>query len=328
MSIFEKRINYKPFEYSHITTPLIYAMWAGHWTHREFNFKSDIQDFKTNVTEEEREIIKRSVLLISQIEVAVKSYWGNIGNLLPKPEIADMGAVFSGIECIHSLAYSEILEQLGLNDEFEHMLQNEEAVKNRVKYLSKYVEKPYNNNKKNILYSLVLFTLFTEATSLFSQFYTILGFNRFRNIFKDISNIIQYTSLEEDLHKEGGISLINEIRKEEPELFDKKFEEKIYEETKEAFLSEKKLIHWVLNGFENEFVSEEILEKYIKYRLNECLTRIGINKPFRLRDEDIEKFIWMEEQITAPSMSDFFYKKPVEYTKNTQSFNASDLFED
>lgn len=326
MSIFEKRVNYKPFEYGHITTPLIYAMWAGHWTHREFNFKSDIQDFNTSVSEKEKEIIKRSILLISQIEVAVKSYWGNIGTLLPKPEIADMGAVFSGIECIHSLAYSEILEKLGLNDEFEYMLQNEQAVLNRVNYLTKYVEKPYKNDRKNILYSLVLFTLFTEATSLFSQFYVILGFNRFRNIFKDIANVVQYTSLEEELHKEGGVGLINQIKKEHPELFNKEFEDKIYEETKEAFLSEKKLINWILGDFENEFVSQGILEKYVKYRLNDCLNRIGINKPFKLKEEDIEKFIWMEEQISAPSMSDFFYKKPVEYTKNTQSFNANDIF--
>ena len=38
--------------------------------------------------------IKRAILLISQVEVAVKSYWSNIGKHLPKPEIADMGTVF------------------------------------------------------------------------------------------------------------------------------------------------------------------------------------------------------------------------------------------
>ena len=103
-SIFEERKNYKPFEYNHITDPLINAMWAGHWTHNEFNFLNDVQDYKTKLTKQEQQVIKRAILLTSQVEVAVKSYWSNIVKLLPKPEIADMGAVFGGVEVIHSKA--------------------------------------------------------------------------------------------------------------------------------------------------------------------------------------------------------------------------------
>ena len=52
--IFKEQVNYKPFNYGHITTPLINAMWASHWTHNEFNFINDIQDYKTNLTEQEQ----------------------------------------------------------------------------------------------------------------------------------------------------------------------------------------------------------------------------------------------------------------------------------
>lgn len=96
MSIFEKRTHYKPFEYSELTNPLIEAMWASHWTHKEFSFSGDVQDFHTKLSIQEQGVIKRSLLMISQVEVAVKSYWANIGNLIPKPEIADMGAVLEG----------------------------------------------------------------------------------------------------------------------------------------------------------------------------------------------------------------------------------------
>ncbi len=54
-------------------------------------------------------------------------------------EIADMGAVFGGVEVIHSRAYSEILTKLGLEDEFTTLLDNE-FVNNRVQYLNKYVD--------------------------------------------------------------------------------------------------------------------------------------------------------------------------------------------
>ena len=211
-SIFEKRLTYKPFDYSEITDPLINAMWASHWTHNEFNFKSDVQDYHTSLTSGERAVIKRAILLISQVEVAVKSYWSNIGKHLPKPEIADMGAVFGGVEVIHSRAYSEILTKLGLEEEFITLLENE-PVLNRVNYLNKYVDRVFEDDKKQFLYSLILFTLFTENVSLFSQFYTVLGFNRFKAVLKDTANVVQYTSKEENLHAEGVMALVNQIRR-------------------------------------------------------------------------------------------------------------------
>jgi ribonucleoside-diphosphate reductase beta chain len=325
MSIFIERRNYKPFEYSHITEPLINAMWASHWTHNEFNFLNDIQDYKTKLTEKERGVIKRAILLTSQVEIAVKSYWGNIGKLLPKPEIADMGAVFGGVEVIHSKAYAEILTKLGLEDEFEQLF-NEKVVLGRVDYLSKYVNKIYKNDHKNIAYSLVLFTLFTEYTALFSQFYVVLGFNRFKNVLKDISNIVQYTSKEENLHAEGGIALLNEIKKEAPELFDEEFTNRIKEEVLEAFKSETALIKWLLQGYENEFLSEDILNSYIKRRLNECLEKMEMEAIFELDMELDKKTAWMDEEVYASALTDFFHKKPIDYAKKMKAFNAEDLF--
>lgn len=325
MSIFIERRNYKPFEYSHITEPLINAMWASHWTHNEFNFLNDIQDYKTKLTEEERGVIKRAILLTSQVEIAVKSYWGNIGKLLPKPEIADMGAVFGGVEVIHSKAYAEILTKLGLEDEFEQLF-SEKVVLGRVDYLSKYVNKIYKNDHKNIAYSLVLFTLFTEYTALFSQFYVLLGFNRFKNVLKDISNIVQYTSKEENLHAEGGIALLNEIKKEAPELFDQEFNNRIKEEVLEAFKSETALIKWLLQGYENEFLSEDILNSYIKRRLNECLEKMEMEAIFELDARLDNKTSWMDEEVYASALTDFFHKKPIDYAKKMKAFNVEDLF--
>ena len=152
MAIFDKRVSYKPFEYGSITTPLIEAMWAGHWTVNEFNFISDVQDYKTVLTKEEKDVVSRAALLISQIEVSVKSYWAKVGSLIPKPEIGDMGGVFSGVEVIHSMAYSEILNKLGLNDKFQGIL-SEGVVQRRVDYLNKYNQKVYEDDKKQITYS-------------------------------------------------------------------------------------------------------------------------------------------------------------------------------
>lgn len=327
MSIFDERVEYKPFEYSHITDPLINAMWAGHWTHNEFSFSSDIQDFQTRLTSQEQELIKRSILLISQVEVAVKSYWSNIGRLLPKPEISDMGAVFGGIEVIHSRAYSEILNKLGFNDDFQSLLRTD-IVRNRVNYLKKYNEKIYANDKKQVLYSLALFTLFTENVSLFSQFYVILAFNRFRGLFKDIANVVQYTNKEERLHAEGGIALINQIRKEFPEIFDEELTVKIQSECIEAYKAECQIIDWIVGNYTDDHLSATLLHVYVKNRLINSLTDIGIKSPFQTTDppELLAKTLWMDEEVYGSAMTDFFHKKPIDYAKKNKSFDYEEIF--
>lgn len=324
-NIFTPRKNYKPFEYVEETEPFINAIWASHWTHNEFNFKSDIQEFKTELTKEEQDVIKRAVLLISQIEVSVKSYWSNLHKLIQKPEIADVGAVFGGNEVIHSRAYSQILNVLGLDGEFQQMLA-EGVVSRRVEYLSKYVNKIYKNDHKNILYSLILFTLFTEKTSLFSQFYVILGFNRFRNIMKDVANIVAYTSKEEEVHGQFGITLANLIIKENPELFDEELKNRIIDESIEAIKAEEGLVEWILQGFENEFLTKDKLMTYLKIRMNDCLQRIGIEHKFEVDPDLIKEVNWMEEEVLAPAMTDFFNKKPIDYAKKNKTFNEEELF--
>src|SRR5690606_12248878 len=160
-----------------------------------------------------------------------------------------------------SRAYSQILTVLNLDEEFQNMLTSG-VVEGRVRYLSKYVNKIYKNDHKNIVYSLILFTLFTENVSLFSQFYTILGFNRNDNILKDTANIVQYSSKEESIHAKFGIALINKIREEYPELFDEELIKRITGEVDEAVIAEVSLIKWMLQGFENEFLSEPILMNF------------------------------------------------------------------
>jgi ribonucleoside-diphosphate reductase beta chain len=75
-NIFEKRINILPYEYPSL---LAYkdAIRHAYWLHTEFNFTTDIDDYKTKISNEEREVIKRSMLAIAQIEVNVKTFWAD-----------------------------------------------------------------------------------------------------------------------------------------------------------------------------------------------------------------------------------------------------------
>src|SRR3546814_20861073 len=88
------------------------------WVHSEVDFTADVQDFHSNLSLPEKEAIKRSLLAIAQIEVAVKSFWGNLYLHLPKPEFNGLGSTFAECEFRHSEAYSRLLDVLGYNNEF------------------------------------------------------------------------------------------------------------------------------------------------------------------------------------------------------------------
>ncbi len=116
--IFKKRLSLKPYEYPELYE-YVSAIRHSYWIHTEFNFVGDVQDFMVNVDEKERNVIKNTMLAIAQIEVAVKSFWGDVYKKMPKPEIGAVGATFAESEVRHTDAYAHLLEILGLNDAFE-----------------------------------------------------------------------------------------------------------------------------------------------------------------------------------------------------------------
>ena len=217
-NIFEKRINLKPYEYPNLNE-YVDAIRHSYWIHTEFNFTSDIQDFKTRLTEEEQNAIKNTMLAISQIEVAVKTFWGDIYHKMPKPEIGSVGATFAESEVRHHDAYSHLLEILGLNNEFKK-LKKKPVIMRRVHYLETAVKNAKSEDIQEYAESILLFSLFIEHVSLFSQFLIIMAFNKHKNMLKGISNVVEATSKEEQIHGDFGIDVIKIIKNENPAWFD------------------------------------------------------------------------------------------------------------
>jgi ribonucleoside-diphosphate reductase beta chain len=321
--LFEEQISRKPDLYPW-TEEFMRAMWEGHWTDKEFSFHSDIQDFKVNLSAEEKEIITRTLSAIAQIEVAVKTFWAKLGDNLPHPSIRDMGYVMAGVEVIHNNAYERLLKVLGMDEIFEENLKLD-WIQGRVKYLRKYTHRFYKDNRKHFVYALILFTLFIENVSLFSQFYVINWFGR-RNLLKDTNQQTNYTLKEELIHSLAGIKVINVLKKEYPELFDEELEQKIRDEAKEAYIAESKIVDWMVNGVQDPNLSAPILKEFIKKRINESLIQIGYSPVFELDEDLVSKSTWFEEEIYGNGQSDFFHSRPVEYSKNSQSFAVEELF--
>ena len=323
-TIFTEQVSRKPNRYPW-TDQFIEAMHNGFWTDKEFSFKSDIQQFKVELSDQEREIIVRTLSAIGQIEVAVKTFWAKLGENLPHPSLSDLGYVMANVEVIHNNAYERLISILGLEDVFEENLKLE-WIQGRVNYLRKYTHKFYKDSKKQYLYALILFTLFVENVSLFSQFYIINWFARNKNVLKDTDQQVKYTRNEENIHALVGIKIINTIREEHPELFDEELEERILHEAEEALTAESKIVDWMVNGYKEDGLNADLLKGFIKNRIISSLDQIGFKAPFEIDNEALEATMWFEEELMGNNMADFFHTRPTEYSKKNQSFDEEDLF--
>jgi len=324
MSIFDEQVSRKPNKYPW-TEQFIEAMHNGFWTDKEFSFKSDLHQFKTQLTDQEKEIIVRTLSAIGQIEVAVKTFWAKLGDNLPHPSLSDLGFVMANVEVIHNNAYERLLSVLDMEDIFEENLKLE-WIQGRVKYLKKYTHRFYKDSKKQYLYALILFTLFVENVSLFSQFYVINWFGRNKNVLKDTDQQVRYTRNEEMIHALVGVKIINTIREELPELFDEELETKILQEAEQAFISESKIIDWMVNGIDEPGLTAPILKEFIKNRINKSLVQIGFNKIFDIDENLLEETTWFDEELMGSNATDFFHSRPTEYSKNSQNYDEDELF--
>ena len=327
VKIFEPAIARKP-DYYPFAEEFADKILKGFWSHLRFGFSRDVNQFHTLFTEEERNIIVRDLSAIGQVEIAVKTYWSNIGKIFPHPSIEEAGIMFGFNEVIHNKAYIKLLSKLGLEHVFEENLKLP-VVRDRVKYLKKHQEKVYENNRQQQLYSLVLFSLFVENVSLFSQFYVMRWFNRWHpehsneNPLSETAVQIQYTRNEETIHAQFGIKLFNTAKEQYPEYVDQAFKDKVRHEAMSAYIAECNVIDWIIGSYDRPKISSKVLKSFIQKRIDDSMLQIGIDPlfqehPFRALDSE---HAWFFEEEISELDADNFDAHNDSYTRDDRSYN-------
>jgi ribonucleoside-diphosphate reductase beta chain len=322
MNMFQKRINLKPYEYPEILE-YVDAVRHSYWVHTEFNYSADIQDLKINLSSDEAAIVKKAMLAIAQIEVAVKTFWGDLYKWFPKPEFQAVGVTFAESEVRHADAYSNLLELVGLNDEFKKLL-DEPAIARRIEYFNKMDR--VIKHEEDFFRKVILFSMFIENVSLFSQFLIMMSFNKYKNALKGISNAVEATSKEEDIHARFGFEIVNMIKKEHPDWWTRDVQAQLYADTQEAYEAEMGIIDWIYNGADLDFLPKQVVKEFAKDRFNKSLKAIGLEPMFVTEKDLLDETAWFVEETLSTKNIDFFVKRSVSYSKKTKSFTEDDLF--
>jgi ribonucleoside-diphosphate reductase beta chain len=292
------------------------------WTVDHFNFTKDIQDYQVILTDLERSAIKRTLLAISQVEVKVKEFWGDLYKHFRKAEFSIVAGTFADCEVRHMETYSHLLELLGLNDEFDQIM-DVPAIASRIDYISEAMEHAASGDRKQYVTTLALFSLFVENVSLFSQFAIIKSFSKERNTLRAVDNAVQATQKEELVHGMFGTYLINLIKEEVPAWFGAEFYETVRLACLKSYAAELEILDWIFEEGYLDFLPRTSLENFLKNRFNESVVGIG-GEPIFTDIGDLSSLKWFDEEIKAATHVDFFAKRSPNYARVEVS--ASDLF--
>jgi ribonucleoside-diphosphate reductase beta chain len=325
----ERREHLRPVEYPEF---LAYrdAIRHSYWLHTEYNLMDDVQDFRTRISRPERSVITNTMLAIAQVEVAVKTFWGDLIKHYPKPEIGAVGYTFAESEVRHQDAYAHLLELLGLNGEFRR-LPEIPALHRRVDFLNEFLrQRPTGDPERDgreRAFIVLLFSAFVEHVSLFGQFLIMKSFNRERNLFKGIANLVEATSKEEQIHAMFGYKLIETLRGEFPGWFDDEFFERVRRACRSAFEAESAILDWIFEEGELDFLPKATVEAFIQHRFNASLQSVSMEPLWHPDPNALESTRWFEEEVVAGKHYDFFHKRPTTYSRKTKSITGDDLFD-
>lgn len=304
MSITTPRDVFKPFEYLQAEQFCMQQQQA-HWLHTEVQMGGDIQDWKLNLTENERRLVGNVLKGFTQVEVYVGSYWSQkVPHWFPKPEIQLMSQTFGAFESIHALAYAHLNTTLGLED-FDAFLY-EPTVKAKLDALI--------DDDRDAARSLAVYSAFAEGVSLFSAFSILMSFSQ-RNLMKGVGQIVSWSVRDESLHSKAGCWLFRELLKSHPELKTPQLEEDIYEAANLTVALEHGFIDMCFNESPIANVSPGHIRALVNQRSNSKLIELGYRPIFDVIAEDLDAIAWFDRAAAGVEHQDFFAQRPTSYSK-------------
>lgn len=315
MALLQARSTYAPFEYEQA-----YKYWElqqqSHWLHSEISMASDINDWKLNLNDSEKNVVGHILKGFTQSEIFIQEYWGQmVGKWFKKPEIQMMSAAFSSFESIHAVSYAYLNQSLGLED-FDAFL-HEPTAKAKIDRLIETKGK----SKEEIARSIAIFSAFNEGVNLFSSFALLLNFSRF-NKMKGLGQIIAFSIKDESLHSDAGCWLFRTFIAEYPDVWTDDLKKDIYDAARLTVELEDNFITKAFEFGTVEGLEEKDLKNFIRFRTNTKLNDLGLKKVWKNIDKQaIERMSWFDIMSAGVNHSDFFAGRVTDYSKGTIDFN-------
>mgnify|MGYP001189796052 FL=1 len=293
---------------------------ANHWMPQEINMTNDIVLWKSEdgLTEDERMIVKRNLGFFSTADSLVANNLVlALYRLITNPECRQYILRQSLEEAIHTHAYQYCIESLGMDEgEIFNMYREVPCVARKASWGLKYTQEISDpdfktgteETDKQLLKNLIAFYCVLEGIFFYCGFTQILSMGR-RNKMTGTAEQFQYILRDESMHVNFGIDVINQIKIENPNLWDEQMKsdaaQMILEGTElEIQYARDTMPRGVLG------MNASMMEEYLKFIANRRLTQLGLDEEFT---GVTNPFPWMSEIIDLRKEKNFFETRVTEY---------------
>ena len=293
---------------------------ANHWMPQEINMTADVALWKdpNGLTEDERRIVMRNLGFFSTADSLVAnnivlSVYRHITN----PECRQYLLRQALEEAIHTHAYQYVIESLGMDEgEIFNMYKEIPSVARKAAWALPFTESLADQNfktgsledDKTLLRNLIAFYCVLEGIFFYCGFTQILSMGN-RNKMTGTAEQFQYILRDESMHVNFGIDMINQIKLENPQLWD----EAMQTEARNMILQGTQLeIEYAQDTMPGGILgmNAESMSDYLKFIANRRLTQIGLEEEF---PNAANPFPWMSEIMDLRKEKNFFETRVIEY---------------
>ena len=293
---------------------------ANHWMPQEINMTADVALWKdkNGLTEDERRIVMRNLGFFSTADSLVAnnivlSVYKHITN----PECRQYLLRQALEEAIHTHAYQYVIESLGMDEgEIFNMYKEIPSVAKKAAWALPFTkslsdqtfETGIEENDKILLRNLIAFYCVLEGIFFYCGFTQILSMGN-RNKMTGTAEQFQYILRDESMHVNFGIDMINQIKLENPNLWD----EEMQKQAETMILQGTQLeIEYAQDTMPKGILgmNSEMMAEYLHFIANRRLTQIGLNEAF---PNASNPFPWMSEIMDLRKEKNFFETRVIEY---------------
>ena len=293
---------------------------ANHWMPQEINMTADVALWKdpNGLTEDERRIVMRNLGFFSTADSLVAnnivlSVYRHITN----PECRQYLLRQALEEAIHTHAYQYVIESLGMDEgEIFNMYKEIPSVARKAAWALPFTESLADQNfktgsledDKTLLRNLIAFYCVLEGIFFYCGFTQILSMGN-RNKMTGTAEQFQYILRDESMHVNFGIDMINQIKLENPQLWDEAMQNEARNMILQGTQLEIEYAHDTMPGGILG-MNAESMSDYLKFIANRRLTQIGLEEEF---PNATNPFPWMSEIMDLRKEKNFFETRVIEY---------------
>jgi ribonucleoside-diphosphate reductase beta chain len=302
--------------------PLFFEMYKdaikNTWTVEEVDFTTDVGDLRDKLSDAEKHLIKRLVAFFATGDSIVSNNLVlNLYKHINSPEARMYLSRQLYEEALHVQFYLTLLDTYLPNDEERvaafSAIENIPSIRRKGEFCFRWIDSINDlqslqtpADRKKFLLNLICFAACIEGLFFFAAF-AYVYFLRSKGLLHGLASGTNWVFRDESCHMNFAFTVIDTVRREEPDLFDDELRRDITRMIDEAVECEMAFAEDVL-GFGIAGLSEKDMRSYLEYVADQRLITLGIAPVYMSKNP----FGFMELQ-DVQELTNFFERRVAAY---------------